>query len=214
MRLFDQNGKLDLDVQDALYELGNVGVGMASVTIGKLLGVRVELATPNVVPVGDIVSENLLGDEENDNVGIWMKFKEPLKGSVLFLMNNSFMQDVVECMTGKTYGDEQERIYEDELGFSAMTEFANMLAAAYMRAIGKYTGIRIYMSPVLMVFNREKVSLEKLLEKQGTEANMAIWIETSFQLLDDDGNKTCDVGRVVMLPDDDTVVQLLEALGL
>ena len=28
MKLFDQDGKLDEDVQDALYELGNVGVSM------------------------------------------------------------------------------------------------------------------------------------------------------------------------------------------
>ena len=49
MKLFDQSGKLDADVQDILYELGNVGVGMASITIGRLLGVRIELVSPNVI---------------------------------------------------------------------------------------------------------------------------------------------------------------------
>ena len=43
MNLFDQDGRLDSDVEDALSELGNVGVGMASITIGRILGVRVEL---------------------------------------------------------------------------------------------------------------------------------------------------------------------------
>ena len=61
MEVFDQNGKLDSDVQDVLYELGNAGVGMATATIGKILGVRVALATPVVVPVGE-QSDKILHD--------------------------------------------------------------------------------------------------------------------------------------------------------
>ncbi len=37
------NGQLDEDVEDILYELGNVGVGMVSTTIGSMLGVRAEI---------------------------------------------------------------------------------------------------------------------------------------------------------------------------
>lgn len=40
MELFQRNGQLDEDVEDILYELGNVGVGMVSTTIGSMLGVR------------------------------------------------------------------------------------------------------------------------------------------------------------------------------
>ena len=35
MELFQRNGQLDEDVEDILYELGNVGVGMVSTTIGS-----------------------------------------------------------------------------------------------------------------------------------------------------------------------------------
>ena len=35
MELFGQDGKLDTDVQDVLYELGNVGVGMARIKGSK-----------------------------------------------------------------------------------------------------------------------------------------------------------------------------------
>ena len=51
MRMFDQDGNLDADIQDALYEVGNVGLGMASITIGQILGMRVLLASPLVVPL-------------------------------------------------------------------------------------------------------------------------------------------------------------------
>lgn len=45
MELFQGNGQLDEDVEDILYELGNVGVGMVSTTIGSMLGVRAEIGT-------------------------------------------------------------------------------------------------------------------------------------------------------------------------
>ena len=51
MRMFDQDGNLDADIQDALYEVGNVGLGMASITIGQILGMRVLLESPLVVPL-------------------------------------------------------------------------------------------------------------------------------------------------------------------
>ena len=78
MKLFDQSGKLDADVQDILYELGNVGVGMASITIGRLLGVRIELVSPNVISVTDLSDQMLLSHIEKEEVGIWMRFAAPM----------------------------------------------------------------------------------------------------------------------------------------
>ena len=212
MRLFDQDGKLDADVQDVLYELGNVGVGMASVTIGKLLGVRVELAAPNVIPVTEVSEQTLLTSIGQDHAGLWMRFVEPMNGSALFILKRSFAYDVVEKMTGSRC--EGEELFGDEVAFSAVTEFANMLSAAYMKAVGKYTGMRIFMSPYLFVLDQERISLGKNVDKQGLAADKAIWIETRFQLLDEKGDHTDDVGRVIMLPNDDTVEMLMEALGL
>lgn len=212
MKLFGQDGKLDADVQDALYELGNVGVGMASVAIGRLLGVRVELETPNVIPVMEVSDQILLDHIGKGYVGIWMRFAEPMNGAVLFILKQPFVYDVVEKMTGcRSEGD---RLYEDEVAFSAVTEFANMLAAAYMKAVGKYTGMRIFMSPYLFVHEKERISLGDVLDGHGMDADKAIWVETRFQLLDEEGDQTYDVGRVVMLPDANTVGMLMEALGL
>lgn len=212
MKLFDQEGKLDEDVQDALYELGNVGVGMASVTIGRILGVRVELAAPNVVPVTEVSDQTLLARIGQDQVGIWMRFAEPMNGAVLFILDRSFVYDVVEKMTGLR--KEGEGLYTDEIAFTSVTEFANMLSAAYMKAVGKYTGMRIFVSPYLFVMDQQQISLQDVQQEPGPVAGQAVWVETQFQLLDEGGDQTHAAGRVVMLPDDDTVGMLMEALGL
>ena len=44
-------------------------------------------------------------------------------------------------------------------------------------------------------------------------ADQAIWVETKFLLLEEEG-QTDDAGRVVMLPDGNTVEMLMQALGL
>ena len=212
MKLFDQDGKLDEDVQDALYELGNVGVGMASATIGRILGVRVELAIPNVVPVTEVSDQTLLARIGQDQVGIWMRFAEPMNGAVLFILDRSFVYDVVEKMTGRR--KEGEGLYTDEIAFTSVTEFANMLSAAYMKAVGKYTGMRIFVTPYLFVMDQQQISLQDVQQEPGPVAGQAVWVETQFQLLDEGQARTHAVGRVVMLPDDDTVGMLMEALGL
>ena len=211
MKLFDQSGKLDADVQDILYELGNVGVGMASITIGRLLGVRIELVSPNVISVTDLSDQMLLSHIEKEEVGIWMRFAAPMSGLVLFILKRSFVIEVVEKMTGTRC--EEEQLYKNEILFSALTEFANMLSAAYMKAVGTYTKMRIYLSPYLSVSGNEQIRLGDVSYELQMAADQAIWVETKFLLLEEEG-QTDDAGRVVMLPDGNTVEMLMQALGL
>lgn len=43
MKIFDSEGYIDSEVQEILYELGNVGLGMASITLGRIMGVRMHI---------------------------------------------------------------------------------------------------------------------------------------------------------------------------
>lgn len=212
MELYDQNGRLDSDVQDALYELGNVGVGMASVTIGKILGVRVELVTPNLIPADMVVDKYLRPDIREEMVELLMMFSEPMRGAVLFSMNRGFIGDVLEKMTGEKY--EKDAFYEDEIASSALREFTSMLSAAYMKAISSYTGLRIYMSPRMVFLNKEPYFLRDMMAELESVTEQAISIETSFMLLDNNGGRTQDAGQIAMLPDEKTVCMLMESLGL
>ena len=42
MKIYDEEGYIDSDVHEILYELGNVGIGMASVTVGNMIGLRMK----------------------------------------------------------------------------------------------------------------------------------------------------------------------------
>ena len=74
--------------------------------------------------------------------------------------------------------------------------------------------MRIFVSPYLLVAGGERIELGDVPGEDAAKAHKAILVETRFQLLEEDGDKTRVVGKVVMLPDDNTVGLLMEALGM
>ena len=85
MELFQGNGQLDEDVEDILYELGNVGVGMVSTTIGSMLGVRAEIGIP-VITKADMHIVEQIDKKQTEKIGIYLNFANTLNGAVLLLM--------------------------------------------------------------------------------------------------------------------------------
>ena len=87
MELFQRNGQLDEDVEDILYELGNVGVGMVSTTIGSMLGVRAEIGIP-VITKADMHIVEQIDKKQTEKIGIYLNFANTLNGAVLLLSRN------------------------------------------------------------------------------------------------------------------------------
>ena len=83
-----------------------------------------------------------------------------------------------------------------------------------MKAVGRYTGMRIFVSPYLLVAGGERICIGEVPEECASQVHKAILVETRFLLLEEDGEKTRAAGKVVMLPDDNTVELLMEALGM
>lgn len=197
MTIFDDEGLIDSDVQDVLYELGNVGLGSASITVGRIMGVRLQIGVPHIVPVDEKLATELV--DFNGKLGIMMKFQKTLQGAMLIIIKEEFIGNVVEKMT-ENEGiscDESERI-------SVIQEFANIICAAYLKAVGQYTDMRIYVKPA--GFN--DISAEDIINK----CNKAICIDTSFTVVYENGDVLDDVGHVVMLPDEESVEKLIEPL--
>ena len=216
MRMFDQDGNLDADIQDALYEVGNVGLGMASITIGQILGMRVLLASPLVVPLESSRIEKYVTDvvspKGHTKFGFFMEFQDKMQGMLLLIIDRDFILKVIEKMTGRVF--EGDDILDDEVNFSAISEFANMIAGAYMKAIGSYTGIRIYLSPVMANIGEGMNLLKDALERLSCVCDMAICVKTDFVLSGEDGGKVGNSGQVILMPGQDSVEKLMEALGM
>ena len=177
MELFQGNGQLDEDVEDILYELGNVGVGMVSTTIGSMLGVRAEIGIP-VITKADMHIVEQIDKKQTEKIGIYLNFANTLKSA------------------------------------SAIAEFANIIVASYMNAMGSYTGIRIFVTPVSVKLGYADELVEDALQNLNLCCNEAICVNTGLSTIDANGGGLSDVGHFIMMPDDVSVQKIMEAISI
>lgn len=211
MQLFNGDGSLEEDVEDILYELGNVGVGMVSTTIGQILGVRAEIGIPVVTKADMHILEHI--EKTNmPKIGIYLNFANTLNGAVLLLLDMDFIHDIVEKLVNRTIS--AEKLLTDEESVSAVGEFANIIVASYMNAMGSYTGIRIFVTPVSVKLGMAEQLLSDALEHLNMCCNEALCVNTGLSTIDSKGCRLNDVGHFIMMPDDRSVQKIMEAMDI
>lgn len=210
MELFQRNGQLDEDVEDILYELGNVGVGMVSTTIGSMLGVRAEIGIP-VITKADMHIVEQIDKKQTEKIGIYLNFANTLNGAVLLLRICSSHQ-IVEVLLEQPVAE--QKLLTDEESASAIAEFANIIVASYMNAMGSYTGIRIFVTPVSVKLGYADELVKDALQNLNLCCNEAICVNTGLSTIDANGGGLSDVGHFIMMPDDTSVQKIMEAISI
>ena len=194
MNIFNEEGLIDSDAQDILYELGNVGLGSASITIGRIMGLRLHIGVPKIAPMDEKLAEEMVNF--NGKFGVMMKFQKTLNGSMLISMKEEFVDIVIEKMA-----EDKELICDASERMSLLQEFANIICAAYLKAVGQYTDMRIYFKPAGL----EEITIDNIMIK-------AICIDTGFTVVYENGEFLDNVGRVIMFPDEESAGKLIEPL--
>lgn len=212
MRRISSDGKLDPEVADTLYELGNVGVGKATSALGNMMGQRITIETPQVFSVSSDMGTIAGLAPDTIVMGIMMRLAENLGGVVMILLNKDFMTDLVYKLSGVHYSDDE--LIEDENSLSVIQEVANIMAASYMNAIGAYAGIRFYLTPVMVGVDMVQALISYPIAQMSLSEENIICIDTSFNVKEGESLiENCD-GRIIMLPDDNSLRIIMEALGL
>lgn len=204
MNIFDEEGLIDSDVHDILYELGNVGLGMASVTMGRVMGVRMSIGVPKIVHANEVIPDGL--DAYKDKVGIVMEFQKTIKGYMVILIKKNFAHMVLEKLMEKCCN------FDEEDKKSAFEEFGNLVCAAYLKAIGQYTGLRFYVKPVAFHNDISKLTTECDSECWGKVSEKVVCVDARFNIQQEDKTVIEDVGNVIMLPYEESVETLIEPL--
>ena len=204
MELFQGNGQLDEDVEDILYELGNVGVGMVSTTIGSMLGVRAEIGIP-VITKADMHIVEQIDKKQTEKIGIYLNFAH-------YEYRMQFIHQIVEVLLEQPVAE--QKLLTDEESASAIAEFANIIVASYMNAMGSYTGIRIFVTPVSVKLGYADELVKDALQNLNLCCNEAICVNTGLSTIDANGGGLSDVGHFIMMPDDTSVQKIMEAISI
>ena len=118
---------------DVLREIGNIGSGNAATSLAGLLSKPVQIQVPKigVLDFEQVIEE--LGGSETSVVGLLLTMDGDVSGMLMFLLEKDFAHMMLNTLLGTEFHDFSEI---DEMGISAIQEVSNIMAGAYVGAIG------------------------------------------------------------------------------
>ena len=212
MSIRDEKGLLNAEVKDAISELGNICIGRTSITLGKMLQMKIFIDPPTVSKSGDDLLESFSGEADKVAVGILMSVHESIEGAMLFIVEKQFILAAAKILTGKEYEDLS--FISDEEGLSAIQELANVMAASYMKELGNYTGSRVFLSPMMVGVDMVGALISFPLAMLAISGQDVVCVDAKFSICAEGGRSQTEAGHIIMIHDEKNIALLTGALGL
>ncbi len=194
----------------ALSEIGNIGSGHAVTALSTMLAQPVNMSAPYVGIVSHSEIYESLGDPDSMMVGLFLTLKGEMTGAIMLLMPESVACVLVGILMS-AYVEDISQI--DEIGFSALTEIANIMCASFINAIVDMTGMNIDISiPTLTIDKLSSVMRQPagLTTSTGDEnSDLFLYIKNELEL---SGKVT--PANVLLFPDMKSLNNLMSALDI
>jgi chemotaxis protein CheC len=191
---------------DALREIGNVGMGHAATALSQLTGKTIHLEVPRVRLTDTDDIAGILSDAELPVVGIHLRMLGAAQGYILMIFPQENALRFLETLLPRKIATDKSIT---DLEFSALKEVGNILASAYLNALGKLLRMTLIPSvPILAIDSAEKVIGDALAEF-GEVGAMALMLDTEFYSRDE------RIGsQFFLLPAPSSLNAILNALGI
>lgn len=198
--------KLTDNQLDALMEMSNVGVGHAATAFSQLMGTTVNIKVPqvSVLEVSEVPEK--LGGPERSVVGLFFKILGDASGNMLLIFPDESAIKMVSLLLNK---NEDEIDMNSDLVISALNEVGNILASAYLSALGAMLSITLIPSTPNISFDMAGAIVDQTLIELCSMEDRALFIKTNFSINEDKLS-----GDFFLMPDPETLNVILEAVGL
>ncbi len=110
-----------------LSEIGNIGSGNAATSLSMMLGQQVGIAIPDVGVANYDEAYEKLGGADAVMVGMVLMLSGDMSGMIMFLVPCDVACTLINMIA---YTDYKDCMEIDEMGFSAISELANIMSAA------------------------------------------------------------------------------------
>lgn len=196
------------DIQlDAIKELSNIGMGHAATALSQILGQRITLHVPTVSVTEISNVPELLGGAETLMVGITLQILGDARGSIMLL----FPQESAHHLVGCLFNRAERTLVMNELTVSALKEVGNILASAYLSAIGNLLHKTLIPSIPLLAYDMAGAVIDYILIDLSQEGNLALTVETVFAGGGDIGKQIR--GHFFLVPDPQTLDIFLKVVA-
>jgi len=192
---------------DALKEISNIGMGHAATALSQMIGQRVQLRVPHVTITEISQVPDYLGGAEKMMVGITLQILGDARGSIMLL----FPQESARRLLSKLLGEQSKDLIMTEMTISTLKEVGNILASAYLSALGNLLHKTLIPSVPLLAYDMAGAVVDYVLIDLSKSSDLAMLVETDFT-----GETASDLaikGHFFLIPDPSTLDMFLDAAG-
>ena len=192
---------------DTLREISNIGMGHGATALSQLLGEKVQLRVPEVTITDIARVPELLGGAEKVVVGITLQILGDARGNILLILPQESAQRLLfRLLRQPTAG-----IVFDEINASTLKEVGNILASAYLSALGGLLHVSLIPSIPLLAFDMAGAVVDYVLIELSASGNTALMVETEF--ISEIPQEEPIKGHFFLIPDPSSLEILLRAAG-
>jgi chemotaxis protein CheC len=192
---------------DALKEISNIGMGHAATALSQMIGQTVNLRVPHVTITEISQVPEYLGGAEKLMVGITLQILGDARGSIMLL----FPQESAHRLLCSLLGHQEKGLVMNEVTVSALKEVGNILASAYLSALGNLLNKTLIPSVPLLAYDMAGAVVDYVLIDLSKSSDFALMVETNFS--GDPGQELAIKGHFFLLPDPVTLDIFLNAVG-
>ena len=203
LRKYEDLNDIHLDV---LREIGNIGCGNAATSLSGMLEHPVYITVPKIRILDYTQVTEDLGGPETMIVGLLLQLGGDVTGMMMFLLHQGFAHMTLNALLGEDIQSFQEI---DEMGYSAIKEVANIMAASYVNAISSMTGLTIQITPPDMTIDMLGSILSVPAIYYANISDKIIFIEDEFGSED-----TKAPSHILMIPEVDSLGKIMTNLGI
>lgn len=192
---------------DALKEISNIGMGHAATALSQMIGQTIRLRVPHVTITEISQVPDHLGGAERMMVGITLQVLGDARGSIMLL----FPQECAHRLLCSLLGQQGKTLVMNEMNISALKEVGNILASAYLSALGNMLNKTLIPSVPLLAYDMAGAVVDYVLIDLSRSGDLAMMVETDFS--GDSDQELAIKGHFFLLPDPTTLNIFFENLG-
>ena len=191
---------------DALREIGNVGMGHAATALSRLTGKTVYLNVPRVMVLDTARIPEFLGETQRLVAGIHLRMLGNAQGNILMVFPLENATKMLETLIPRKPAAGETLT---ELELSALKEVGNILASAYLNALGELLRMPLLPSVPVMSIDVVGTVVEQALAEFGEAGGKTLLLETEFFSSDERVNS-----QFFLFPDRSSLEVILTTLGI
>jgi chemotaxis protein CheC len=169
--------ELDNERLHALQEMSMVGMDHAAIALSQLMKREIRLKVPRVMTMDVARLSEFLGGGQQMVIGVYLQILGDARGNIMMIFTR---EDAINMLGLLLSRDKARGTLMTELEISALKEVGNILASAYLNALGDRFKMTLIPSVPLLTMDMAGAVVDYVLNELGEGGDVSVLIDTEF----------------------------------